>query len=408
MKPKLVCVTPTIRPESMTKFREAWHYLFDKHEVSLITVWDGERPRITYSPGCSATEMDITHTPLLEKVWTDDRDLFCRFTDACRNLGFIAAAAMGADYILTLDDDVAPVSFCDCPSGYWKDNWDDPIEAHLNALSKKVSTSWMSTAHDTELHLRGEPYSTREESPVMLSHGVWVGTPDFDGETQLRLEGWEDTGKGLAKRVDQDKYMLQDGTPKPHQGVPYTLPYYVGPIPRGVLAAICGMNLMVRKEALPYLYFAPMGPDSDITERCSRCGGYGLANWGHTRTSGASDITPCPKCKGTGATPNLHRFADIWMGLWVQSMFAKKGWAVYTGASTILHTRVSDAKKNCEQEKLGREWNELMWRLENGEELQVPNDLVNYRKSWIDKRQRFAELITDILGNSDASKRTVR
>lgn len=372
----------------MTKFREAWNYLFDKHEVSLITVWDGERPRVTYSPGCSKTEMDITHTPLLEKVWTDHRDLFVRFSDACRNLGFVAAAAMGADFIFTADDDVAPVSFCDCPSGYWKDNWDDPIKAHLNALNKKVSTSWMSTAHDTELHLRGEPYSTREESPVMLSHGVWVGVPDFDGETQLRLEN-------QTPSSETNWFSTQTG-------VPYTLPYYIGPIPRGVLSALCGMSLMVRKEALPYLYFAPMGPDSGVTDGCSTCTGPGRILDSGNEWKGHPD---CKRCRGTGRISILHRFSDIWMSVFLKREFDSRGWAVLTGTSTILHTRASDAKKNFEQEKLGREWNEriALWSLLNElpeypKGTDISEQEWNYFRSYAEKRRKYAELIQSVQG----------
>ena len=39
---KLVVVTPTNRPESHAQFVKAWTPLFEKHKVTLITVWDGE------------------------------------------------------------------------------------------------------------------------------------------------------------------------------------------------------------------------------------------------------------------------------------------------------------------------------------------------------------------------------
>lgn len=263
----------------MENFRSAWADLFRKHDVRLVTVWDGDSPEVeTRSPDGRVTS-NIRYTDL---PWGD---LVCRHTDAVRNLGFLQAAAEPSQYVLTLDDDVVPLP------------GDDPIAAHIAALNRSVPISWMNTAHQGAEHLRGVPYKIRDEAPVMLSHGVWVGTPDFDGETQLRYE--------LTS------------------GVPEVLPYYVGPVPRGVLFPMCGMNVMVRFPALAHLYFAPMGPDSGV--------------------------------------PGLNRFADIWCGVALKREFDRLNWACYTGASTVLHTRASDARKNVEQELLGREWNEHIW-----------------------------------------------
>jgi reversibly glycosylated polypeptide/UDP-arabinopyranose mutase len=201
----------------------------------------------------------------------------------------------------------------------------------------------MNTAHQDSEYLRGVPYNIREEAPVMLSHGVWIGTPDFDGETQLRLE--------------------KEG------GIPKALPYYVGPIPKGVLAPICGMNVMIRKEALPYFYFAPMGPDSGVE--------------------------------------GLNRFADIWMGIFLKREFDKLGWACYTGGSVIHHTRASDARKNREQEKLGREWNEIIGlpssvkeddfvKAYNSVDYKSHGLMREYLISYESKRARYADLIRSI------------
>lgn len=352
---KIVCVVPTVRPESMKTFKEAWAPLFEKHSVTLITVWDGEKPRIEYQ----GSSFSVSELPIR---WSYDanRDLFCRFTDACRNLGFLAAASLNPDYVLTLDDDVVP-------SGQRK-GWnleipDDPIQDHLNVIQKRVPISWMNTAHDTDLYLRGFPYGIREEAPVMLSHGVWVGTPDFDGETQLRLEQCNQCeGRGEVS------WPLEDGGSPPmvcpkcdgkrKQRLPHSLPYFVGPIPRGVMFPLCGMNVMVRREALPYFYFAPMGIDS--------------------------------------GNPDLHRFADIFMGLFLKKEFDGRKWACYTGASTVLHTRASDAKKNVEQERLGRKWIELLAQAR--EFNQWPQDLWDYYRSYENKRQRYEMLVTSIIG----------
>lgn len=335
-KPKIVCVVPSIRPDSMSKFREAWRELFEKHQVTLITVWDGETPRVEIWTHGDLVPTGVDYFNVLEHNWIKPhRDLFCRYTDACRNIGFACAAGLKdrftPDYVLTLDDDVYP---SDPDVDEFFPN--DPIQDHIDCLNKKVCLSWMNTAHNGSPSLRGMPYENREEAPVMLSHGVWTGTPDFDGETQLQLEATV--------------------------GIPYTLHYYIGPIPRGVMFPLCGMNVMVRKEALPYLYFAPMGPDSGV--------------------------------KG------LNRFSDIWMGVFLKREFDRLGWACYTGGSVVHHSRASDAKKNYEQEKLGRQWNEAFGQGVPPEAvvgtLGKSPEFIQYFQSYADKRQRYADLIRSL------------
>lgn len=365
--PKIVVVVPSIRPECHAQFVKAWTPLFEKHKVTLVTVWDGDRPRIefggygeTTKVGWHADELWSPSSSVpVSRSWDRIHDLFCRHTDAVRNLGFVAAAQLNPDYVLTLDDDCYPIS------GSWSGTKNgtkfdgpnlgafDPIQAHLDALNRRVPLSWMNTAHDTDLYLRGVPYGVRNEAPVMLSHGVWVGTPDFDGETQLKLEG-----HGSAGMTD---------------GVPHSLPYYVGPIPRGVLFPLCGMNVMVKRDALPYLYYAPMGVDSGV--------------------------------------PDLHRFADIYMGCFLKVQFDHLWWGIVTGYSTVHHTRASDAKKNFEAEKLGRQWMEWLWKDCEDiydtyfEELRpdLPDEYLGYLASYKDKRTRYQALITSILEKNHVS-----
>ena len=319
---RIVCVVPSIRPESMRTFRAAWEPLFREHRVTLVTVWDGETPLVSVSRPHDDAFYERLAWENVDESW---KSVVCRRTDAVRNLGFLVACKYRPDFVLTLDDDVLP-------SDPWTGKYDDPIRDHLEALFKTVPLSWMNTAMDSE-YLRGVPLDVRWESPVMLSHGVWTGTPDFDGETQLRIEG-ENKGR-----------------------LPYNLPYYNGPIPRGIFAPLCGMSLMVRREALPHLYFAPMGPDSGFKD--------------------------------------LHRFADIWMGIHLKREFDSLGWACYTGSSTVHHARASDARTNFERERLGREWNEILWKLESGvpHEDTLPAGLLDYLKSWHPKRERYATLI---------------
>ncbi len=357
---KIICVVPTCRPESHAAFVKAWAVLFEKHHVTLITVWDGDEPMVSIASPNGAVM--VYREPLSALLPEGSRDLFCQHSDVCRNIGFMVAAKLmtdADDVLLTMDDDVAPQPGYDWEEEgghkfFSKKITNDPIQAHLDALARRVPLGWMNTAHEGVPYLRGVPYGIREEASVMLSHGVWVGTPDFDGHTQLWMEG-----KAKA--------------PPPEGGVPYTLPYFVGPVPRHVHFPVCGMNVAIRREALPYFYFAPMGPDSGVE--------------------------------------GLNRFGDIWMGVFLKHQFDQKNWAIYTGASTVLHTRASDAQRNFEQEKLGREWNERItpWKWlstfpQEAEPVPVPVGSTvsqqewNYFRSYADKRKRWAALINKILG----------
>lgn len=384
-KPKIVCVVPTIRPERMEEFRRAWADPFAKHGVTLVTVWDGDALRVEIGSRAATWQFD-------ELFLAQHRDLFCRRTDACRNLGFVCAARLKPDYVLTLDDDVHPPP---------EDGWNgipedyDPIAEHLRALSLRVPLGWMNTAHSGAPYLRGFPYSTRDEAPVMLSHGVWVGVPDFDGETQLRLSRPETVCplcRGAAATSDQSCVKCAGRGTVGGAGLPKTLPYYVGPVPKGVMFPLCGMNVMIRREALPYFYFAPMGRHSGV--KCGRCDGDGKAHGSDRPFEWSGPGTypgPCPVCRGAGSP--LHRFADIYMGLHLKQAFDRMGWACYTGASTVLHTRASDPHKNFEQEKLGREWLEHMVQPDR----EPPAELVSYLRDWRGREMRYERLVRSIL-----------
>jgi len=222
-------VIPTIRQKSYEQFCAAWKELFHKHGVILITVFDGEpnkqRVEVTGYTDIAATCWDNIR---VDDLLGDDRDLIYHKTDGCRNAGFWYLAknlGKGIEYIITLDDDLVPIG--------------DPIQEHLDQLHRRVPISWLSTASDG-VYLRGFPYGIRQEAPVMVSHGIWKGVPDFDAATQLQM-------------------------PSPYVDIEM----YKGPIPKGAYLALCGMNLAFRREVLPYVYYAPAGPRTTVGRRFS-------------------------------------------------------------------------------------------------------------------------------------------
>jgi len=203
----IAVVVPTVRPESWEVFSKAWKPLFDKHQVSLIRVQDGDNPELFYSKGDFGVVVGVKY------VMGKDSDLIFNKNDGVRNLGFayIAKYLPEIETIVTLDDDTLPIG--------------DPIQDHLDALNERFPLGWMST---TSEYMRGMPYWNREQSECVVSHGGWTGVGDWDAPTQL---------------VEGNK--------------PYTM--YKGVIPRGVYFPFCGMNMAFKRKMLPYMYYAPMG-----------------------------------------------------------------------------------------------------------------------------------------------------
>lgn len=282
----IAIVVPSHKQELTDSFLKAWQPLFDKHNVEFILVDDsGEVPHIVHKDA--------------QAIYPNlSLDLISNHCAGVRQLGFqyIAQYLPDIEYIVTLDTDVTPIG--------------DPIQDHIDALSIRVPISWISTASD---YMRGFPYGVRTEAPVMMSHGVWEGNYDWDAPSQL-LKG--------DKKVD----------------------FYKGPIPKGIFTPICGMNLAWRREALPYVYFAPVG-------------------------------------KFAGA----ERFDDIWMGLEVIRDFAELNWAIVTGYAKVNHLRASNVFNSLEHEAVGIRMNEGYWKQElGGLDGWYMQEFISRRRSWFE------------------------
>lgn len=279
----IAVVVPSHRQELTDSFLKAWQPLFDKHNVEFILVDDsGDEPKVIHN-GFAVEDSTMWKTGLISNKCA-----------GVRQLGFLYVEKIlpSVKYVITLDTDVSPIG--------------DPIQDHIDALNMRVPISWISTGMGT--YFRGFPYQVREEAPVLLSHGIWTGVPDYDAPTQLL-------------------------TPKDFKPT-----YYKGAIPKGIFAPICGMNLAFRREALPYVYFAPVG-----------------------------------QYKGA------ERFDDIWMGLEVIKDFAKLNWAIVTGYAAVQHLRASNVFHSLEHEAVGIRMNEVYWK---GEYDEWYKDFISKRQQW--------------------------
>lgn len=267
MVKNIAIVTPSHRQELTEMFLKAWQPLFEKHNVEFILVDDsGDKPEI---------QINGKFTNFYKFTEKSNSDLISNHCAGVKQLGFqfIANNLPDIEYIITLDTDVSPIG--------------DPIQDHIDALNMRVPISWIPTASD---YMRGFPYGVRTEAPVMMSHGVWEGNYDWDAPSQL-LKG--------DKKVE----------------------FYKGAIPKGIFTPTCGMNLAFRREALPYVYFAPVG-----------------------------------QYKGA------ERFDDIWMGLEVIKDFAKLNWGIVTGYAKVNHLRASNVFQSLEKEAVGIRKNEEYWQ----------------------------------------------
>lgn len=289
----IAVVVPTIRmKESMPAFLEAWSPLFIKHQVEIIVVDDtGDTPHVIHGGEIK----ELSHELISNKC------------AGVRQLGFlyIAKCLPDVEYIITLDDDETPIG--------------DPIQDHIDQLNRKVPISWISTGVDE--YFRGFPYKVRTEAPVMMSHGVWEGSYDWDAPSQL-LKG--DT------KVD----------------------FYKGVVPKGIYAPICGMNLAFRREALPYIYFAPVG-----------------------------------QFKGA------ERWDDIYAGIALIPDFAKLNWAITTGYAKVLHERASNPFTSLAKEAIGILHGEEYWK-----------DPDNYNGDpWFDEFRKKRKLWYTLVNETDNS-----
>ncbi len=287
MKKTIAVVVPTIRPSLLKSFEKAWMSLFEKHNIEYIVVADGDTPAILHKNDSTNIKRNVPEG-LVQHHYT-----------GVVNLGYayIAQNLPDVEYIMTFHDDETPIG--------------DPIQDHIDALNMRVPISWFSTTiiRSSTDYMRGFPYGVREEAPVMFSHGVWKGIPDWDAPTQL------------------------------HANKKKPIQFYRGPIPKGSLFPLCGMNLAFRRAALPYVYFAPVA-----------------------------------EYKGA------ERFDDIWGGIELKKDFDEMNWAVVTGYAQVMHNRASDVFQNLKKESTGILMNENYWK---GTYDEWYTDFILKRNQWI-------------------------
>lgn len=206
-------VIPTIRD---LKFLKDWKKQFA--HVSVIVCED--RPK-------KSIKIPKVGKEIFHYSWKEiDDDLqknswiIPRKVSAIRNYGFYKAYQLGAEVVITLDDDCYPVT------GH------NLVKDHLKNLSLTTARRWTNTYPDSRhMYTRGFPYLVRNEAPVALSHGLWTNVLDHDGATHLQH---------LQFKAEFAEHFLQI-------------------IPEFSYYPMCSMNIAFNREVIPLLYFPLMG-----------------------------------------------------------------------------------------------------------------------------------------------------
>ena len=208
-------VIPTIRSLS---FLVEWKDQFK--DCTLIVIEDRPKKEIeTPTMGFRA---------VYHYCWADiakdmgkDEWIFSRNNAGIRSYGFWKAYSLGADIIITIDDDCYPTG-----EGF--------VEQHVSNLQDKAPSSWFPTfPHPSYMFTRGFPYDVRGVLPVVVSHGLWSNKMDMDAKTQIAIG-----------EVNVPAY------PPLRQFVP-----------KGSYFPMSSMNLAFTRQVAPLMYFPLMGND---------------------------------------------------------------------------------------------------------------------------------------------------
>lgn len=217
MTGRTALVVPSNRPEHLETFLERWTpYPWDL----TIVVEDGPAP----TPLTRPVDHHLCWADI-DRHLGDDAWIVSRRDSGVRAFGFLRAVALGADVVVTLDDDCLPASDADRAAF---------CATHRANLA--APPAWISSVPG--LRVRGLPYGNgrRRTSPrVTVNMGLWSGTADLDALQTLL------------------------GSPATHGFEPVVQTQVVS---RHHYVPLCGMNLAFRAEALPAMYFPKMGDGS--------------------------------------------------------------------------------------------------------------------------------------------------
>ncbi len=209
-----ILVVPSIRENCFNDFLKAWQDTGDWNHLILIEDNTTKTFSNPYGDHYSWKEIDET---LGEDSW-----IISRRDSAIRSFGFLMAYQMGAEYILTLDDDCYPY-----------DN--KPIfQSHIDQMNSYHR--W--TTSVPNMRTRGLPYQNLGKlDTVVANMGLWSNIPDLDAVQSLN-----------------DIPFATKGDYEPPKGNRI--------IPSGQYIPLCGMNYCFHHSVAALSYSPLMGKHS--------------------------------------------------------------------------------------------------------------------------------------------------
>lgn len=213
---KTVLVVPTIRVKNIAEFLEQWDlYAFNSWDEIVVVEDNPEK----------SFDLDLKHHYSWKEIEEDlgeDAWIISHRDSSVRSYGFLVAHRLGADVILTLDDDCLPVVGPEDDPHYRCDF----VREHLINLTE--TPRW--TESIPNQRTRGLPYFNKGVADnVVMSVGLWQGVPDFDAIQTL---------SGANQKIRLPKTRV---------------------LPAGQYVPVCGMNLAFKREFLPACYFLLQG-----------------------------------------------------------------------------------------------------------------------------------------------------
>lgn len=204
-------VVPSNREQSLYAFLAKWRGKggWDK----IIVVEDGPEKSFKLQ-----SEADYHYSwAEIKTILGNDAWIISKCDSAIRCFGFLAAYHLGAEHVLTLDDDCYPAHI-------WHEQ--HIFDAHLSRFT--IHPKWVESIKGQRT--RGIPYLTDTVplKSIVANVGLWENCGDWDS-VQERPKG----------------YFI------PPQGSRI--------IPSGQYFPVCGMNLCIARKALPLFYFPLMG-----------------------------------------------------------------------------------------------------------------------------------------------------
>jgi hypothetical protein len=214
---KTYLVIPTIRN---LEFLSSWGEVFA--DCHLVVVEDGPKVGVKIPNNRFLSTHHYSWNDI-DGEFKSDAWIFSRRNAGIRSYGFWKSYQLGAEWIITLDDDCYPVD-------------PDFVSRHVQNLSLRAPTGWTATfPHPDYMFTRGIPYEIRNKQKVVVSHGLWTNKIDLDAQTEIH---------------------------HPNLNLP-SYPPFLQFIPKGVYFPMCSMNLAFHRIAVPMMYFPPMGSRPD-------------------------------------------------------------------------------------------------------------------------------------------------